>query len=214
MWDRGFARREEAMSETNDKFARAMAGIDAFNSGDPNRLTVDGQSVAKELYYGRRMSHWLSRLAPDASEALQLAVRAQHIGRWTSPRADYPAGTQGYYRWRRALAAFHAETAGKILSEAGYDTSAVTRIGQLLRKENLKTDPEAQLLEDAACLVFLENFFTDFSRQHDDAKVVDILRKTWSKMSPSGHAAALTLSGALPEDRRRLVESAISGAAA
>jgi hypothetical protein len=202
------------MSETNDKFARAMAGIDAFNSGDPNRLTVDGQSVAKELHYGRRMSHWLSQLAPDASDALQLAVRAQHIGRWTSPRADYPPGTQGYYRWRRALAVFHAKTAGDILSEAGYDAATVTRLGQLLRKEHLKSDAEAQSLEDVACLVFLENFFTDFSRKHDDSKVVDILRKTWVKMSPKGHAAALALSGTLPEDRRRLIEAALAGAAA
>ena len=202
------------MPETNDKFTRAVAGIDAFNSGDPNQLTVDGRSLAKELYYGRRMSHWLSQLAPGASEALQLAVRAQHIGRWTSPRADYPAGKQGYFRWRRALAAFHAKTAGDILTAAGYDAATVTRVGQLLRKEHLKTDAEAQLLEDAACLVFLENFFTDFSRKHDDAKVVDILRKTWVKMSPTGHAAALALSRTLPEDRRRLVESAVSGVAA
>lgn len=202
------------MSDSNDKFTRAIAGIDSFNSGDPNRLTVDGRPLAKELYYGRRMSHWLSQLAPGASEALQLAVRAQHIGRWISPRGDYPAGKQGYFRWRRALAAFHAKTAGDILTAAGYDAATVARVGQLLRKEHLKTDAEAQLLEDAACLVFLENFFTDFSRKHDDAKVIDILRKTWVKMSPTGHAAALALSRTLPEDRRRLVESAVSGVAA
>jgi hypothetical protein len=135
------------------------------------------------------MSHWLGALAPEASETLRLAVRAQHIGRWTSPRADYPTGKQGYYQWRRALAAFHAETAGGILAGAGYDSATVARVGQLLRKENLKTDTEAQLLEDAACLVFLENFFTDFSRQHDDAKVIDILRKTWAKMSARTAAA-------------------------
>ncbi len=197
-----------------EQFARAIAGIDAFNAEDPNRLRVNGESVAKELYYGQRMSHWLGQLAPDASAPLRLAVRAQHIGRWTSPRSDYPEGKQGYYRWRRALAVFHAETAGKILTEAGYDAATVTRVGQLLRKEHLKTDAEAQLLEDAACLVFLENVFTDFSRQHDDAKVIDILRKTWAKMSPKGHAAALVLKDSLPVDRQRLVEVALSGEAA
>jgi hypothetical protein len=202
------------MSQPTDRFTRAMAGIDAFNSRDPNKLEIEGKSVAKELHYGRRMSHWLDVLSPDASEPLRLAVRAQHIGRWTSPRADYPAGKQGYHRWRRALAAFHAKTAGEILSEAGYDAAIVARVGQLLRKENLKTDEEVQLLEDAACLVFLENFFTEFSRRHEDAKVIDILRKTWAKMSPKGHAAALTLAGSLPEDRRRLIEAALSGAAA
>jgi hypothetical protein len=201
------------MSQASEQFSRAIAGIDAFNAGDPNHITVNGQRVAKELYYGRRMSHWLAQLAPEASEPLQLAVRAQHIGRWTSPRADYPAGKQGYHRWRRDLAAFHAKTAGNILTEAGYDAATVGRIGQLLRKEHLKTDSEAQLLEDAACLVFLENVFTDFSRQHDDAKVVDILRKTWAKMSPKGHAAALTLKSSLPVDRQRLVEVALAGEA-
>jgi hypothetical protein len=200
------------MPPADDPFSRAIAAIDAFIAGDPNRLKIDGQSIAKELYYGRRMSHWLDRLAPDASDALRLAARAQHIGRWTSPRSDFPSGTQGYHRWRRALADFHARTAGEILTAAGYDAAAVARVGQLLHKAHLKTDAEAQCLEDAACLAFLENVFTDFSRQHDDAKVVDSLRKTWAKMSPAGHAAALDLKDALPEDRRRLIEAAVAGA--
>lgn len=200
------------MAQASDRFSRAIAAIDAFNAGDPNRLTIAGQAIAKELYYGQRMSHWLAVLAPEASEALRLAVRAQHIGRWTSPRSDYPMDKAGYYRWRRALAAFHAKTAGDILTAAGYDAALVARVGQLLRKENLKTDEEAQLLEDAACLVFLENFFTDFSRQHDDAKVIDILQKTWAKMSAKGHAAALGLKDVLPDDRRRLIEAALAAA--
>lgn len=198
------------MAPATERFTQAIAGIDRFNQGDPNRLTVAGQAIAKELYYGQRMSHWLARLAPDASEALRLAARAQHIGRWISPRQDFPVGKPGYYQWRRALAAYHAKTAGEILRAAGYDDGTVARVGQLLRKENLKTDEEAQWLEDAACLVFLENFFTDFSRRHDDAKVIDILRKTWAKMSPKGHAAALALKDSLPDDRRRLVEAALN----
>lgn len=200
------------MAQASERFSRAIAGIDAFNADDPNQLTVAGQAIAKELYYGQRMSHWLEVLAPEASEALRLAVRAQHIGRWTSPRSDYPMDKAGYYRWRRALAAFHAKTAGDILTAAGYDPALVARVGQLLRKENLKSDGEAQLLEDAACLVFLENFFTDFSRQHDDAKVIDILQKTWAKMSAKGHAAALGLKDSLPDDRRRLIEAALAAA--
>ena len=202
------------MLQASERFERAVSAIDAFNAGDPNRMVVNGESLAKELYYGRRMSHWLDRLEKEPSEALRLAVRAQHIGRWTSPRADYPLGKAGYYRWRRALAAFHAEKAGEILAAAGYDAATVARVGQLLRKENLKTDAEAQALEDAACLVFLENFFADFSRRYDDAKVIDILRKTWVKMSDQGHAAALQLAGALPADRRRLIEAALADASA
>lgn len=192
------------------RHAEAVARIDAFNAQDPNKIEVEGAPVAKELHYGRRMTAWLERLAPEASEALRLAARAQHIGRWASPRSDYPEGKQGYYRWRRALYAYHAETAGRILAEAGYDAETVARVGQLLRKENIKGDAEAQTLEDVACLVFLENFYADFSRKHADDKVIDILRKTWAKMSPQGHAAALELAKSLPEDRRTLIERALA----
>lgn len=190
--------------------AAAFATLDAFNAEDPNRLTVDGQPVPKELHYARRMSAWLEAIAPGASDALKLAARAQHIGRWTSPRSDYPMDKAGYYKWRRALYVFHADTASKLLTAAGIDAATVSRVGELLRKENIKTDPEMQTLEDVACLVFLENFYTDFSRKHDDDKVIDILRKTWKKMSPAGHAAALELAKALPEDRLKLIERALA----
>ncbi len=96
------------------------------------------------------------------------------------------------------------------LAEAGFDAATIVRVGELLRKENIKTDPEMQALEDVACLVFLENFYTDFSRKHDDDKVIDILRKTWKKMSPAGHAAALDLAKALPEDRLTLIQRALA----
>ena len=190
--------------------AAAIAKLDAFNAEDPNRLTVDGQPVAKELHYARRMSVWLDKIAPGASDALKLAARAQHIGRWTSPRSDYPMDKAGYYKWRRALYVFHADTASKLLTEAGIEAATIARVGELLRKENIKTDAEMQTLEDVVCLVFLENFYTDFSRKHDDNKVIDILRKTWKKMSPAGHAAALDLAKALPEDRLKLIERALA----
>jgi len=190
--------------------AAAFAKLDAVNAGDPNCLTVDGQPVPKELHYARRMSAWLKTIAPDAGEALQLAARAQHIGRWSSPRSDYPMDKAGYYKWRRALYVFHAETASRLLTQGGINAGIIARVSELLRKENLKTDPEMQTLEDVACLVFLENFYTDFSRKHDDDKVIDILRKTWKKMSPAGHAAALDLAKALPEDRLKLIERALA----
>ena len=190
--------------------AAAFAKFDAFNAADPNNVTADGAPVPKELHYARRMSAWLDKIAPGASDALKLASRAQHIGRWTSPRGDFPMDKAGYYKWRRALYVFHAETAGKLLAEAGFDAATIARVGELLRKENLKTDAEMQTLEDVACLVFLENFYTDFSRKHDDDKVIDILRKTWKKMSPAGHAAALDLAKALPEDRLALIQRALA----
>jgi hypothetical protein len=190
-------------------FAALLAAIDAANAEDPNVETVDGKRVAKELAYARRMTAWLARLDPEASEALRLAIRAQHIRRWTVPRDSYPMDRQGYHRWRTALARFHAETAGTLMKQAGYDAAMVERVGSLIRKERLKTDPEAQTLEDVACLVFLENYLADFAGKHDEAKVVDILRKTWRKMSKRGQEAALALD--LAPDGRRVLDRALAG---
>lgn len=188
----------------NPKFERAVAGIDAAHVEDPARA-ADGR--ARELVYAERMSARLAAFAPQASEALRLAARAQHIRRWAIRRADYPAGPAGYRQWRTEEAAAHARTAAQILSSAGYDEATIARVQSLLRKERLKADPEAQLLEDVICLVFLEHEFADFAAKHEEAKVVDILRKTWRKMSPGGQQAALSLP--LPPARRALVERAL-----
>lgn len=197
------------MTTDSPRFRAALARFDAANAADPNREVWQGVEVPKELLYSQRMTGWLERFAPDASEALRLAVAAQHIRRWESPRSDYPEGKAGYKRWRSELARFHAETAGAILAEVGYDDETIRRVQGLIRKEQLKRDAEAQCLEDVACLVFLESYFADFSQKHDEAKVIDILQKTWKKMSPEGHAAALAL--ALPEGASELVHKALNG---
>src|SRR5256885_357330 len=183
----------------SQKFRNAIERFDAANSQDP-----DGA----ELVYAQRMSGWLERLAPDASEALKLAARSQHIRRWEIPRNKYPMNRAGYHRWRNELAAFHAEVSGKILREVGYDDATVGRVQSLLRKERLKEDAEAQTLEDVICLVFLENYFADFAKEHDEQKLIGILRKTWKKMSQRGHEAALKLP--MGNAERKLVEKALS----
>ena len=193
-----------------DRFRAAIAAIDALNAEDPSREATKGGAAPAALLYGRRMSGWLLRLAPDASEALRLAARAQHIGRWKSPRGAYPSGREGYLQWRDDLARFHADTAAAILAEAGYESSEIARVGALLQKKRLKRDAEVQTLEDAACLVFLKHGFTDFSRKHEDEKVVDIVLKTLAKMSVRGRAEAAKLTPALPADRRVLVERAMA----
>lgn len=174
-------------------FEKAMAAIDAANGQDPNVEIITGQARAKELVYSERMTRWLDRLVPAASEELRLAVRAQHIRRWTRPRNAYSAGRDGYKAWRADLGRFHADTAGEILIDAGYDDSKTARVKALIRKEKFKIDTEAQALEDVACLVFLEDYFDDFARKHEEDKLIDIVRKTWIKMSEQGHEAALTI---------------------
>lgn len=196
------------MIADTDRFNAAIARFDAANAEDPTTELVAGVAHPKELVYAQRLSAWLARLAPEASEALRLAARCQHIRRWAMPRRDYPMDRRGYLQWRTALARFHADTAAAILRDVGYDDATIRRVQSLLRKERLKRDPEVQCLEDVVCLVFLENYLADFARQHDDAKLLNILRKTWNKMSPRGHEAARTLR--LPPEARRLLAEALA----
>ena len=175
------------------RFQAAVARFDAANAEDPNREEAGGAEQPRELLYARRMTETLQRIAPDASEAVRLAARCQHIRRWTVPRDTYPEGRDGYRRWRTDLARFHADTAAAILRDAGYGADTAARVGALLRKERLKSDPEVQLLEDVACLVFLQHYLPAFARQHDAEKLAGILRKTWRKMSARGQAEALKL---------------------
>jgi hypothetical protein len=177
----------------DDRFGAVIAAIDSANFQDPNRIDVGGRSEPVELAYGRRMSKMLDRFRPEASEALKIAARAQHIERWTSSRADYPEGRVGYLRWRTDLKNYHAQRAGELMGQCGYSSEIIARVQSLIRKERLKYDAEAQALEDVICLVFLEHYFEDFANKHAEEKVIDILRKTWAKMSEKGQGEALTL---------------------
>ena len=198
----------DAGAEDAARLRAAFARFDAANAEDPNREDVGGAAQPRELVYARRMTETLERFAPDASEAVRLAARCQHIRRWTVPRDTYPEGRDGYRRWRTDLARFHADTAGAILRDVGYGDDTVARVGALLRKERLKADPDVQLLEDVACLVFMEHYLPAFAARHDAEKLAGILHKTWRKMSTHGQAAALKLD--LEPGLRQLVARAAS----
>jgi hypothetical protein len=181
------------MTTTSSLFARAIESFDRVNSLDPRIETVDGRPEPKELVYARRMSDTLEGFIPDASEVLRLAVRAQHIARWQIPRTEFPEGKQGYKQWRSKLMGVHAEIADGILADVGYDQDTRDRVAKLIRKEGVKRDPEVQALEDTACLVFLNFYFHEFIAEHDDEKLLGIIRKTWAKMSERGRAAAIAI---------------------
>ena len=189
------------------RFDNAIAAIDAAHAQDPNRIISGGESQPAELVYARRMSQMLVTVYPDASEALRLAVRCQHIKRWELPRTDYAEGRTGYMQWRTEEKRRHGALAEDILLKAGYDAAMAARVGQLVRKERLKQDEDAQRLEDVACLVFLEDHLADFAPKHSEPKVIDVIAKTWPKMSATGQRAALALD--LPPASRRLVELAL-----
>jgi hypothetical protein len=173
-----------------ERFARALAAIDAANADDPNQLVWQGEARPKELLHAERVSHWVERLAPDASEALRLAARAHHLRRWALPRSGFPDGRAGYHAWRRALQQRHADEAGALLREAGYDPALIARVADLIRKRGLGRDPEVQVLEDALCLVFVETQLAEFATRHAQGKVLGILEKSLRKMSPAGREAA------------------------
>jgi len=175
------------------RLEEAYRRFDEANAEDPNTELVDGSEVPKELVYGRRMSERLDAFAPDAPESVKLAVRAQHIRRWEVPRESYPEGRAGYLKWRTDLYKRHGDTAGDIMADVGYDDSTIERVKTLLRKRGLKTDPEVQMLEDVICLVFLEHYFHDFARKHDEEKLIPIIQKTWNKMTERAHQVALEL---------------------
>lgn len=193
-------------------FQAAIAAFDAANAQDPNQEIVDGQSVPKELLYAQRMTDMQQRYAPDASEAVQLAVRAQHIQRWKSPRSDYPMDKKGYMLWRTQLYKFHAETAGALMKSVGYDDDMIDRVKFIVGKKELKTNPETQMMEDVVDLVFIEHYMLAFAGQHpeyDEEKWILIIRKTWQKMSDRAHAFALAGNIKLPEPLIPLILKAV-----
>ena len=149
------------------------------------------------------VSAWIERLRPDADDALRIAARGHHVRRWAIPRGEYPLGRRGYLRWRQALQELHADTLKEVMTEAGYDRVVIARAQDLVRKRNLRRDPDVQALEDALCLVFLETQLGDFRTRQPDDRVAEILRKTWDKMSAEARALAVELDLA-PADRRFL----------
>jgi hypothetical protein len=176
------------------RFDRAIARFDAANAEDPNRELVGGRERPKELLYAERLTAMLERFVPEASEALRLAARCQHLQRWKIPRAEYPLTRAGYHQWRNRLRDFHAELAGAILADVGYDDATIGRVRSLIGKQALKTDVESQALEDVVALVFLESYLASFVTAHgdyDEAKLVDILTRTAKKMSARGRTVAL-----------------------
>ena len=192
-------------------YHEAIARFDAANATDPNIETADGHSYPKELLYAQRMTAWLNKYQLDASEALHLAARAQHICRWKIPRNGYPTGRIGYNDWRTRLAKMHGELATEIMREVGYDQQMCERVRMLLMKDRMEAgEGEGQILEDVICLVFLEFYFVPFAPQYNEQKLSGIVRKTWRKMSERGRQTALTLAPLWPAELLEIVKKAVA----
>jgi len=189
---------ESSRIQDPQRFQAAVERIDAANAKDPQGV---------ELPYAKRLSGWVERLAPDASEELRLAARAQHVCRWMIPRASYPAGRIGYLKWREELKQFHAHKVGEILREVGYDEATVSRVQDLVRKRNFPRVPDGRVLEDALCLMFLETQFAETTAKTGDEKMIGILQKSWRKMTPQAQQIALTIP--MTPECRALIEKAL-----
>ena len=182
------------MAGSEDRLGRAIAAFRAENARDPRTVSDDvGQQRPRELVDAERLAAWVERLEPKASEALRLAAHCQHLRRWEVPRSEYEPGRIGYLKWRKGLARFHADEAAKILRPLGYGDDVLVPLRQIQLKQGLITDPDVQTMEDALCLAFLEHELADFALEHPDEKVIDIIAKTWRKMSGRARELALTL---------------------
>ena len=190
-------------------YGKAVRLIDEAHTHDPKKVEVEGKEIPYELHYSHKMSNYLERRAPNAPGTLRLAIRAQHLRRWEIPRDSYPMNKVGYHAWRTYLKKRQADIASEICLECGFAEGEANRVAALIRKEDLKKDEETQILEDVACLVFLDDQFEEFEKQHDEDKIVKILQKTWGKMSDKGHELALEIS--MSDRARSLVEKALSG---
>ena len=179
--------------------------FDEENARDPNQIQFAGSSqpCARELLYSQWLTDWVLRLEPEASEPLQLAARAQHVCRWEIPRSEFPQTRSGYLQWREALKKFHAQKAGNILREVGYPEDVIACVRDLIGKKNFPANPEARVLEDALCLVFLQHQFADLAAKNSDEKMISVLQKSWKKMTLKAQQLALILSYS-PKEKRLL----------
>jgi hypothetical protein len=190
-----------------ENYEAAISLIDEAHSQDPNIAIVDGHDVPYELHYAQKSSHYLSLRYPKASPILQVAVRAQHFRRWEIPRSSYPATKAGYLQWRTFLKKRQADLASAICVGCNFTSEEAAAVAALIRKEDLKGNEETKVLEDVACLVFLDDQFEEFEKGMEEGKMVDILRKTWGKMSERGHELALQIQ--MSDRARELVGKAL-----
>ncbi|WP_280550368.1 MULTISPECIES: DUF4202 domain-containing protein [unclassified Halomonas] len=188
---------------------QTLAALDALHAEDPRRVEVDGEPLPQELWHAGRMSAWLERLHEHPDALMWLAVRGQHLQRWQVPRSDYPEGRVGYLTWRRDQGQRAGETTARLMQAAGYTAEQAEAVARMIRKQGLGRDPGTQAVEDCACLVFLENYFGDFSKQIDHDHLIRIVQMTWKKMSPRAHELALGLP--MTAEARGLVEEALAG---
>ena len=197
---------------STERLKQTLQAIDLANQQDPNQAEFEGQRQAKEYIYSQHMTRWLFNLEANPSELMQIACRAQHLERWTIARNTYPEGRAAYYQWRKACNIMHGQRAAEIMAQCGYNAQDCQHVATVISKRELRQDADTQLLEDVACLVFLERYFAEFYEQnpdYDEEKWLRIVSRTWAKMSERAQQKALKLADDLPKHLLELLQSAI-----
>lgn len=198
---------------SSQQFEQIIALIDDANKKDPNKVWCENVEWPKERLYSERMTEMLMRFKPEAKDVNKIAVRSQHIRRWQSLRSDYPLGKQGYHQWRTELYSFHAESVAELMQQAGYEQEEIDQVKNAVGKKAIKRNPDTQLLEDVASLVFVEHYMLEFANKHPEyteEKWIGIILKTWKKMSDDAHQFVLAGGITLPAPLQPLIIKAIS----
>ena len=192
----------------SDLLAAAALAIDESNALDPTVIVVRGEASPLALAHGRLAVEWVSRLLASPPDTVLLAARAHHLRRWEVPRSSYPVGRVSYLRWRKDQKARHARDIEVILRSVGYESDVIERVQALVRRDNLGSDAHEQVVEDAACLVFIETQLADMAERLDHERLLDVIRKTARKMSEQGRALIEQLTIASME--RGLIDEAFA----
>ena len=106
----------------------AFVSIDDYNKKDPTIENWKGTDYPKEYLESIKRTNWLEKIAPNASDALKIATRSQHIGRWEIPRHTYESSRIGYLTWRSDLAKYHARKTSEIVQKLNFDSITIERV--------------------------------------------------------------------------------------
>ena len=126
------------MNIEQDRLAQTLQKVDELDQQDPNKELVGGREEPRELIYSKRLSDWVLKLNPNASEILKIAARGQHIQRWMIPRDRYPQTRIGYLQWREELKKFHAQKVSEIMQKTGYPDDAIQKASSIILKKKLE----------------------------------------------------------------------------
>jgi hypothetical protein len=186
---------------------RALLAFESIGRQDPRSVVVDGTVYPRQSGEAQLLLDFVLQLNQNPSLPLFLACHCQHLGRFLSPRDEFPADRAGYKAWRAEASRRSAERAKAVLSESGFTPETIEDVAGIVNKQGRATNADVQTMEDALCLAFLTLDAPEFASRHSDEEMVRILKRSWMKMSDRGHQLALETP--LVPDVQRLVQQAL-----